>query len=252
MRSWRCGNFCISVDERGVGIENNVGGSTLTSEGYGCSLEEFLAGQMHDAIPADLLPEVIAEAARLAGRDLQGCLEDLERRRRKALTGYETDQEERRDRGEWIALVRTIVEGGPPELWDEELVRNAAALAGDPAHASWAQPFLERMVVSSKRSGILAACIDWLSGGRVEDAWVSVSKAAEPRFGKINEAAALPSWISERPSCSACGSDRTSLIFCRDCARSDQSYDYLDAAAEVHCASCGGFSVHVRHSESRC
>jgi hypothetical protein len=254
MRSWRSGNFWVSVDQRGVTIENNVGGCTLTSEGDGCSLNEFLDGKFHDVIPQQFLGEVLEEAARLSGKNLQDVLDALDRKRRKALTGYETDEDARRVAREWIELLRHTVENGPPNLWDSELVGSVAALAGKADHSRWVRPFLERMLVAASDPWILAACIEGLSppGSPGRDGWFSIGASDRPRFGRIGEQASRPRRIARLPSCAGCGSDETTLLFIREGSRSDQSYDYYDAVAELHCASCGTFSAHVRREESRC
>jgi hypothetical protein len=254
MRSWRSGNFSVSVDERGVTIENNVGGSTLTSEGAACSLHEFLDGKFHDVIPRQFLAEMIEEAARLAGKDLQEVLDALDRTRRKAQTGYETVEEARRAEREWIELLRNTVENGPSRLWDSEFVSSVANLAGTPEHSTWARPFLERMLVATSDPWILGACIEGLSppGSLGSEGWLVIGKSEQPRFGKIGEHGSLPRRVRRLPSCAGCGSEQTTLLFCRDGSRSDQSYDYYDVVVEVQCASCGAFSAHVRHEESRC
>jgi hypothetical protein len=253
MRSWRCGNLCVSVTRDGVALENNVGGSTLTSEGGGCSLEDFLDGRLHDAIPADVLPEAIEEAARLAGRNVREVLDALERRRRKAVTGFETVEEATRADSEWAALIRDTAGSTPPERCDEELARSVAGLAQKPEHAGWARPFLERALRATGNPWILAACIEGLSAptSPPSERWVQLGVSEAPRLAGDGETATLPTWIRGLPSCPSCGSERTSLLFCRDGSRSDQSYDYRDAAAEVRCASCGAFSLHACHAESR-
>jgi len=89
MGSWREGNFCLTVSRDGIGIEDNKGGSTLTSESAGCTLDEFLAGEYHDAIPASMLPEALEEAARLAGRDSAEVRATADLKRRRGEEGIE-------------------------------------------------------------------------------------------------------------------------------------------------------------------
>jgi hypothetical protein len=254
MRSWRSGNYCVTIDRGGVTIWNNVGGSTLTSEGSGCSLEEFLGGQLHDAIPAGFLSEMLEVAAELAGRKLEDVLGALERGPEKLEPGSENAQEAERAEREWAQLVRNTAESGPPGLWNEELVRSVAMLANEPEHSAWAQPFLERMLQASDNPSILVACIEGLTqtGSSIGEGWICIGDAQRPRFAKIGDSASLPNWVWGLPSCGQCGSAQTSLLFCREGFRSDQSYDYHNALAEAQCTSCGAFSVHICDAESRC
>jgi hypothetical protein len=240
---WRVGGVCVALDEKGVTIEDFSGGSTLTSSGGGCSLEEFLEGQLRDAIPDAIRSEVVEEATRLAPPQVRAS---LERKRREA---DEASEKVRRAEREWAALIRNIAQEGPPKLWDLELLREVTVLARLPEHVTWARPFLVHLLLV-RDPEVLGACVDGLSTPSATG-WVAVDSTDCARLGAAGERAQLPYWIRELPSCPACGNKGTALVFCQDGERRDPFYDSYDAAAEVHCAACGAFSLHVRHEESR-
>ncbi len=253
MRSFRVGVVHVYVDEKGVGIDENTGGSAFTSVGAGCTLQEFAEGGLHDAIPSAIFPAVVEEVSRLLGRPvviapapLAGPLEPA------PLPGPLA-----KDSADWPALVRAVATDTLPKLWNEELVTSVAALTHASAHSEWAKELLVRMLAATRDADVFGACVDGLipHGVSRPDLWVALGASEAPRLEEarqlLEEPPLLPYWIGANPTCARCGGEPCSLVFCHDALRYRPCGDSCrDATCEVRCSRCGAFSVHVRHDES--
>jgi hypothetical protein len=204
----------VHVDETGVAVDENTGGSTFTDVGASCTLEEFAAGKLHDVIPGSIFPALVVEVSRLLGRPLSF-----------PATAAPT--------------------AAPPQGSADppELVGVASADIG----------VLMRRLTVTRDPDDFGACIDALVPHGVEraDRWVALGASDAPRLGRPREAPSLPYWIGANPGCARCGDARTTLVFAHDGLRHQPLRDpFRDAACEVRCPTCGAFSVHVRHDES--
>jgi hypothetical protein len=188
-------------------------------------------------------------------------------------------------------MVRNVACEGPPSLWDAGLVRavggvavghadwvgrfmtrvlameegtagradvlrqlalTVSELAERSEHAAWAGPIRERalaLVGAGVVDEVLWAHVDRVWPGELPPRWSALGTSERARFGIRPRAE--PRSTPALPACPACGSTRSTLVFWAERDYRDPFYDYSDEAAEVRCESCGKFSLHLVHSQSR-